>query len=152
MFKILGEKNELFVSIAKVAFKVLELKGKASVEVVIVSEEEIRQTNKANREIDAVTDVLSFPTLTEILPFSKKNYPYEYDKSVKAVSVGSIMICEARAREQAEEYGHSETRENAYLFLHGLLHLMGYDHINDKLKAQMRAKEEEILGMLKILR
>ena len=105
---------------------------------------------KETRGIDRVTDVLSFPaagvTAGEIV--KKKNYPFDLDPENGSVFLGSIMICTDRAKEQAEEFGHSFGRELYYLAVHGMLHLFGYDHMNDEDKAEMRALEEEILKKL----
>ena len=73
------------------------------------------------------------------------------DPETGALELGDLVICPARAREQAEEYGHSVRREMGYLAAHGLLHLLGYDHLDEgPQKAQMRAREEAILGELGI--
>jgi probable rRNA maturation factor len=66
--------------------------------------------------------------------------------------IGSIAVCVERAREQAEEYGHSMEREVHYLIVHGVMHCLGYDHMTDEEKAEMREKEELVLGKLGILR
>ena len=115
-------------------------------ELVFADEEEIRATNLSQRGVDAVTDVLSFPSLDHIkgAPLRKKDHPFEMDEEGN-LFLGSIMICEQRAGEQAKEYGHSYERELAYLIVHGIMHLFGYDHMTDEEKAEMRAKEEEIL-------
>ena len=68
------------------------------------------------------------------------------------ILLGSIVVCETRAREQAEEYGHSYERELHYLLVHGILHCLGYDHIEEADKTEMREKEEQILGKMKITR
>lgn len=146
------EKLPLFEKVAASAFETLKLSGDCCVEVDFVSEEEIRELNAETRNIDRVTDVLSYPALDEILPFTEQNYPFEYNTETKQVGLGSIVICEAVAKSQAEEYGHSEERERAYLFLHGLLHLLGYDHIEEDDKKLMREKEEEILTGIGITR
>ncbi len=122
-------------------------------ELSFVGEEEIRRLNKEYREIDKVTDVLSFPSLDQIKgkKISKKDYPFELDEN-KNLVCGSIAICVKRAEEQAKEYGHSYARELHYLLVHGLLHCLGYDHITDEERAEMREKEEWILGKMGIYR
>lgn len=112
-----------------------------------VSKDIIHSINLASRNVDSETDVLSFPLLDikageEINP---KKYPYDIDNNGE-LSLGDIIICEEVANAQAEEYGHSQMREKCYLFLHGLLHLLGYDHIFEKDKQIMREKEESILS------
>ncbi len=146
------ENFEQFEEIAKETFTVLSLSGEAVVEVDIVTKDEIKEINSSQRGIDKPTDVLSFPALYEIKEFNQRNYPFEYDEERGAVTLGSIIICDEIAREQAEEYGHSYNRELCYLFTHGLLHLLGYDHIKDDDKTVMREKEEKILTSLNVTR
>ncbi len=144
--------NEIFTKIAEKAYTILEFSGNAIVEVDFVSKDEIRSLNASTRQIDKVTDVLSYPSLYEITAFTKANYPFEYDEDRKGVNIGNIVICEDVAKEQAQEYGHSEERETCYLFTHGLMHLLGYDHIEEEDKNEMRAREEEVLSALGISR
>lgn len=122
-------------------------------EVEFVSEEEIRELNRETRNIDKVTDVLSYPALDEIKgkKLCKKDYPYSLDEEGNLL-VGSIAVCVKRAKEQAEEYGHSYQRELHYLIVHGVLHCLGYDHMTDEDKAEMREREELILQKLGITR
>lgn len=122
-----------------------------SAEVVIVDEEEIRRLNNEARKVDKVTDVLSFPSLDGIkgVRILKKRYPTETDED-GSVFIGSIALCEKRAKEQAEEFGHSYSRELNYLVTHGLLHLLGYDHMEIEEKIEMREKEEKILKKLNL--
>lgn len=122
------------------------------VEISFVDEDEIKRVNKETREIDSVTDVLSFPNLDIRFPFNKDDYKYDIDYESGNVILGDIIICKARMLEQAEEYGHSDIRECAYLTVHGLLHLLGYDHIEDSDRVKMRKAEEDILGSLGITR
>lgn len=139
-------------AVAAEVFKEEKMKGEAIVELSFVTKEEIRELNGTTRGVDRATDVLSFPALETIKPFTKKNYPFEYSPERKAVEFGSIVICREVAKEQAEEYGHSLRRETCYLFTHGLLHLSGYDHIEESDRAIMREKEEIVLGALGITR
>lgn len=143
---------KLFSSLAAAAFDRLDLSGEAVVEVVTVSDEEIRSLNASARGIDRATDVLSFPALDKIVPFTRENYPYDYDEERGAVELGSIVISSDRAAAQAKEYGHSLRRETAYLFVHGLMHLLGYDHETEEDKAVMREKEELVLAACGITR
>ena len=152
MIKIdVENKNELLSSVASCAYEVLALEGDCFVELDFVSRDEIHELNLRTRGVDRATDVLSYPALDEIMPFTKNNYPFEYVEG-SGVSLGSIIICEEVAIEQAKEYGHSETRERAYLFLRGLLHLLGYDHIEEQDKKLMREKEEAVLSALNVTR
>lgn len=127
------------------------LPSNVSVELSVVDGDTIKQVNREFREIDSVTDVLSFPSLEVTLPFDAKDYPQDVDPETGEVLLGSIMLCFDRAVEQSEEYGHSKERECCYLVLHGLLHLLGFDHIEQADKDKMREKEELILGRLGII-
>ena len=122
-------------------------------EIVFVSAEEIRGLNAKFRGKDAVTDVLSFPTLDGIRGrlIKKADFPYDIGENGE-IFIGSVVICEERAKEQAEEYAHSYRRELNYLVVHGLCHLLGYDHMVEEDKAQMRALEEKVLGKMGITR
>lgn len=144
--------NEIFEKIAEKTYTILGFSGNAIVEVDFVSKDEIRSLNARTRQIDKVTDVLSYPLLYEITAFTKENYPFEYDEESGAVNIGNIVICEEVASEQAKEFGHSEERETCYLFTHGLMHLLGYDHIEEEDKKEMRAQEEKVLLALGISR
>lgn len=152
MIKILSESLPLFDLIAERTFVTLGLSGDAGVELVFASEDEIHKLNLETRNVDCSTDVLSYPNLEEIKPFTKENYPFDYDEESGLVLLGSIVICEPIAKKQALEYGHSSEREEGYLFLHGLLHLLGYDHIDENDKIKMRSREEEILTALGVTR
>ena len=126
------------------------LPNNVCVELSIVDEDTIREVNKQFRQVDSVTDVLSFPSLDVKLPFVAADYPMDFDPSSGEIMLGEIMLCYARMVEQSEEYGHSKERESCYLVLHGLLHLLGFDHIEEEGTAKMREKEEAILGKLGI--
>lgn len=136
--------------LGETVFKVLKQRVNLTVEITFCDEGEIKEINARERGIDRVTDVLSFPALDlkagEII--RKKDFPFDIDPETGGIFLGSIIICEKRASEQAQEYGHSLKRELNYLAVHGLLHLFGYDHEVDEQKCQMRAVEEQILGKL----
>lgn len=124
-----------------------------SLELELVSPEEIKELNREMREIDSVTDVLSFPGLERVLPFDINAYSDEdIDPETGAVILGEIYICKERAEEQAQEYGHSLARELAFLSVHGTLHLLGYDHVNESERAEMEALQDEILASAGITR
>lgn len=124
-----------------------------AVELLFVDGDEIRRLNREMRDTDKVTDVLSFPALDGVKGQSIKGaeHPYEIDENGELL-LGSIAICQDRAKEQAEEYGHSYNRELHYLIVHGIMHCLGYDHMTDEDKREMREKEEYILGKLGITR
>lgn len=111
--------------------------AKGSACVLVTDAEEIQQLNAGYRNIDRVTDVLSFPAWEgEAVLCPPDGY------------LGDIAICLERAEEQAAEYGHTLTRELAFLSVHGALHLMGYDHMTKEDEAVMTALQEEILNDL----
>ncbi len=124
-----------------------------AVEILFVDGEEIRRLNREMRNIDKVTDVLSFPALDGIKgkAIKKKDHPFEMDENGELM-LGSIVVCCQRAKEQAEEYGHSYNRELHYLLVHGVMHCLGYDHIDEEERAEMREKEEFILKKMGIER
>lgn len=115
-------------------------------EVIICDENYIRELNSKTRGIDAVTDVLSYPSLDHIRGaiLKKSDFALDLDEDGN-IFLGSIAICKKRAEEQADEYGHSLYRELNYLAAHGVLHLLGYDHIEEGDRAEMREREERVL-------
>ena len=121
------------------------------VAVIVTDDEVIQETNLANRGVDSPTDVLSFP-MFPMKPGEKPRADWA-DPGADQVYLGDMMISLERANAQAEEYGHSPEREVCYLAVHSVLHLLGYDHLDEgPMKAQMRAREEAILGKLGITR
>ena len=121
------------------------------VEVCVTGDKGIHQTNLETRGVDAPTDVLSFP-MFELSPGEKPQADWA-DPDTDKVFLGDMMISLERARAQAEEFGHSPEREVCYLAVHSVLHLLGYDHLDEgPMKARMRAREEAILGKLGITR
>ena len=118
-------------------------------ELVFTDAEGIRALNAKERGKDAVTDVLSFPNLDGIRgkAIRRADFPFDTDEAGN-LFLGSVVICRERAAEQAEEYGHSLRREMYYLAVHGLCHLLGYDHETEADMAEMRAREERILGAM----
>ena len=125
-----------------------------AVNVDFVSKHKIHKINKLTRAVDKPTDVLSFPLLENVFNKEINNitFPFDTDKETGEILLGDILICTSIARKQAKEYGHSVQREIYYLALHGLLHLLGYDHEKEDDKKLMRETEEKILLSLKIER
>ncbi|MDE7181950.1 MAG: rRNA maturation RNase YbeY [Clostridia bacterium] len=144
---------EKFSALAKAFEGEFESDCTLSCEVVIIAAEEIRRLNNDTRGVDAVTDVLSFPSLDGILnkKLEKAAFPADTDEEGN-LFIGSIAICESRAKEQAEEYGHSLYREMSYLAAHGVCHLLGYDHMTDEDQKLMREKEEKVLAKINAVR
>lgn len=122
-------------------------------ELVVTDEESIRALNRGQRGIDRVTDVLSFPSMEGIKGerIMADEHAEELDEEGR-LFLGSVVVCERRAREQAEEYGHSFKRELFYLTVHGILHCLGYDHETDEERAEMRAQEERVLEKMNLKR
>ena len=118
---------------------------KLYISVTLTNPEYIQKLNREYRQIDKATDVLSFPMFEKDETKSLENLEFEE-------TLGDIVISIERVEEQAKEYGHSFERELAYMVVHGFYHLMGEDHMNEEEKAIMRAKEENVLNKLKIVR
>lgn len=148
----LEENNEYEKTVKKVLDKCFEEEGlsdsKLIITVTFTIPEEIRKINKEYRNIDRATDVLSFPMFEkEELDEMIKNKDFMHEDVL-----GDIIISIEKVKEQAEEYGHSFERELSYMLVHGFYHLMGYDHIEENDKIEMRVKEENILNKLSITR
>ena len=115
----------------------------ASISVSFVDAAEIRALNKQYRGIDKKTDVLSFPA------YEAGQIPTEEELTEgEELALGDVVICEEVCEAQAKEFGHSVQREIIYLFTHSVLHLLGYDHENEEDKADMRAREKEVMSLL----
>jgi probable rRNA maturation factor len=127
------------------------------VSVILIDNEEIRKINLKHRGIDEITDVLSFPMLNypQSKVFKDVYINYEFDQNdlyEERLVIGDVALSLERAMEQSIEFGHSFTRECAYLTVHSMLHLLGYDHMETIEKNIMRSREEEILNNFKIYR
>ena len=124
---------------------------RCEINILLTDDEGIRQVNRTMREIDRATDVLSFP----MFDLAPGEHPGEEDADPDTglVPLGDMCISLQRARAQALEYGHSFEREVCYLCVHSVLHLLGYDHLDEgEMKRQMRTREEEIMKQLKLER
>ena len=122
------------------------------VDVLLTDDEGIHQINLEQRGVDAPTDVLSFP-MFEFAPGQPPAEEAEIDPETGLLPLGDMVVSMERARAQGEEYGHGTKRELAYPAVHSVLHLLGYDHMDDgPQKARMRAREEAILNQLGITR
>ena len=113
------------------------------ISVTFVQPDEIQSLNREYRGIDRVTDVLSFPQFADLA---------EELPEVGEICLGDVVICKDRAEEQAKEFGHSFERELVYLFTHSVLHLLGYDHMEEDEKKVMRQREEEIMEQIGLMR
>ena len=122
-----------------------EFDGSAEISVTFVDNEEIHKLNKQYRNIDRETDVLSFPL--------GENGEYDINHDTGAKMLGDVVISLPKAVEQADMYGHSLQREIAFLTVHSVLHLLGYDHEGGGIEAvHMREKEESVLTQLGLKR
>lgn len=138
--------KELLEKMEAAAKRALELENipeeRTEISVTFVDLDEIHELNREYRGVDSPTDVLSFPQ-------------YEADEEVPdfgEIILGDVVICKDKAEAQAKEFGHSIEREIVYLFTHSILHLLGYDHMEEDEKKVMRAREEEIMDYLGIPR
>ena len=140
------ELEEAILKAAAESLKYEEFDENCEISVSIVDNEEIRQINKQFRNIDRATDVLSFPMLT-----FEEGEEAEVNENDEII-LGDIIISLERAKEQAEEYGHSLKRELCFLCAHSALHLLGYAHETEDEREEMEAKQREILDALGIKR
>ena len=115
---------------------------RCAVSVTFTDKDGIKELNRDYRGVDSVTDVLSFPQYDDF-----EEIPGEGE-----ILLGDVVICRVRAAEQAREFGHSLDREMIYLFSHSILHLLGYDHMEEEEKREMRLKEEEVMDFLGLSR
>ena len=131
-----------FTAIIEQALKTLGIKDDVEVSCVLVDDERIHEINREYRHIDRSTDVISF-AMEDNDQFYVEGMPR---------TLGDIFISVDHAKKQAEEYGHSLRREMCFLFTHGILHLLGYDHMTDEQEKEMFGLQDEILGALSIKR
>ena len=131
-----------FTAIIEQALKTLEIEDDVEVSCVLVDDERIHEINREYRHIDRSTDVISF-AMEDNDQFYVEGMPR---------TLGDIFISVDHAKKQAEEYGHSLRREMCFLFTHGILHLLGYDHMTDEQEKEMFDLQDEILGALSIER
>ena len=138
------EKNyeQDFTAIIEQALKTLGIEDDVEVSCVLVDDERIHEINREYRHIDRSTDVISF-AMEDNDQFYVEGMPR---------TLGDIFISVDHAKKQAEEYGHSLRREMCFLFTHGILHLLGYDHMTDEQEKEMFGLQDQILGALSIER
>lgn len=138
----LGEFEALFKEIALYTFDYLKIEDDIEFSVSIIDNERIHEINKEYRHIDRPTDVITFALEDEESP---------YIEGMPRL-LGDIFISYDKAVEQAQDYGHSIKRELCFLFMHGLLHLLGYDHMIEEDEKVMMALQDTILNTMEILR
>lgn len=128
-------------SIERAALAALASEGRdGDLTILVDMPERIQTLNREFRNVDAVTDVLTFPAWEGEISLSADGY------------LGDIMICYERAKEQAASYGHSLKRELSFLAVHGVLHLLGYDHMTEAEERVMREKQTAILDSIGVTR
>lgn len=133
--------EELIVLACKSVLSIENFSDDAEISVTLVDADEIRALNRDFRNIDRATDVLSFPL--------GENGEYDTNPENGCLMLGDVIINVNQALTQANEFGHSKEREIAYLTVHSVLHLLGYDHVDEAdEKKLMRKKEEEALSLL----
>lgn len=152
LFEQEHEMNQLIETALGKGAELEQLSFDAEVSVTYTDNEGIREINREQREIDRATDVLSFPML-ELVPGETPQFGAEdLDPETGCVYLGDIVISLERAQEQAIEYGHSIERETAFLAVHSLMHLLGYDHMEEEERSIMRFHEERVLTALSLTR
>lgn len=143
-------KDDLYETMEQVGILTLTTAGTMDnyeVSVLITTNEQLRSINKEYRHVDRETDVLSFP----LLESNGDDEPLFFSETEEIV-LGDVVISAEKAKEQSEDFGHSFTREMCYLLVHGILHLLGYDHETEDNKKEMRMKEEAVLLKMDIVR
>lgn len=124
-----------------------ELENEPELSVTVVDDSEILELNREYREKDSVTDVLSFPQFE-----GHDDLLEDLLDDESETLIGDVVICCEQAERQSKEYGTGLTREMLYLFVHSVMHLFGYDHMDEEEKAVMRAREEEVLSAIGVSR
>ena len=139
------EHKKIVLDVIKCALEFEHINSKPEISVCFVDNDEIKKLNKKFRSIDKETDVLSFP----MIEFNSQPKDFLIKKNIL---LGDIIISLPKAFEQAKEYGHTIEREIAFLTAHGILHLLGYDHINSEDEKIMFDKQKTILARMNLKR
>lgn len=146
--KNLGHPNSaaLIKKAARLALEAEGVSAQCVISAMLTDDEGIRRVNAEFRGVDSATDVLSFP-LNELRPGAFDPALCERDMDSGAVLLGDMLIDVPRCESQGEDFGHGYEREISYLTVHSVLHLLGYDHVDEgEMKKQMRAREKQIMG------
>jgi len=142
------ESAKLLRRAAKAALKAEGVNEDCIISIMLTDDEGIHEINLQQRGIDRPTDVLSFP-MNELIPEDFDPEYCEYDFETDMIMLGDMVLSLERCAAQAEEYGHSYARELSYLCVHSVLHLLGYDHLDEgPQKAQMRRRENVIMDII----
>ena len=145
--RLTPEMWELMQQAAEEAFRTEFAGEKPELGVTIVDDGEILELNREYREKDSVTDVLSFPQFE-----GHDDLLADLRNDEASTLIGDVVICYEQAERQADEYDTGITREILYLFVHSVMHLFGYDHMEEDEKAVMRKREEEVLAAIGVVR
>ena len=137
-------------NLAKAVYTVLGQKENLKAELVFETGADMTDLNRTARGVNSVTDVLSFPSLDGIKGEILRREKCNTELDGRYIFIGSIVLCDEKIRAQAEELGHSEEEERDYLVIHGLMHLMGYDHMTEEDKREMREKEKAAVSLLAV--
>ena len=146
---VINEYEKIIEAVTEKALEYEQCPYEAQVFVMLVDDETIHEINREHRGIDRPTDVLSFPMteFREPAGFDQlEEEPDSFDPTTGELMLGDIVISMDKVKEQAENYGHSLSRELAFLTAHSMLHLMGYDHMEEKERLLMEERQEEILA------
>jgi len=135
----------------ELSLKTEDFKIPSEVSILLVSNEEIKEMNKEHRGVDKATDVLSFPMI-EMHEGEMKSSEGDFDLDENLLLLGDIVVSMEMAKKQSEEYGHSFERELAFLVVHGVYHLLGYDHEDCNEEKRMMEKQEAILMQMGLYR
>ncbi len=134
--------------LAKAVYKTLGQTANFKAEIVFQDAEQMQFLNNTTRGVDNITDVLSYPSMCGIRGKILTPNECKTELEGKYIFLGSIVLCDQKIIEQANELGHSEQREREYLIVHGLMHLFDYDHLNETDKKEMRELEKAVMKML----
>lgn len=137
-------------NLAKAVYTVLGQKENLKAELVFETGADMTDLNRTARGVNSVTDVLSFPSLDGIKGEILRREKCNTELDGRYIFIGSIVLCDEKIRAQAEELGHSEEEERDYLVIHGLMHLMGYDHMTEEDKREMREKEKAAVSLMAV--
>lgn len=147
--------EQLAREVVNAAIEAEDFPFEAEVNILLVTKDEIHDINNSQRQIDRPTDVLSFPMIDYPAAgdFSKVEEDDDnFNPDTGEALLGDIILCVEKIKEQAMEYGHSEKREFAFLILHSMLHLFGYDHMTESDASVMETKQKNILQTMQIFR
>ncbi len=150
-FKVEKPLRDLVRSAAKATLLYMDFSTKVEISVMFTDNDEIKELNRLHRNIDRATDVLSFPLIEYDEEGNVLSEFMDFNQNGEMV-LGDIVISLERAAEQAEEYGHSFSREVGFLTVHSMLHLLGYDHMTPEDEEEMFGYQEDILKEMNLSR